>query len=347
MPVRMKDIARDVGVSTITVSKALRDHPDISDETKKRVLRRVEELNYQPDFAARALVTGKTLAIGLVVPDLIHPFFGEVAKSLANALSDRGFDLIIASSEEDPAKESKAIEQMAARRVDALIAASARHSRTSFTRLAERRIPYVLIDRRLPGPTANFVGIDDERAGALATEHLISTGRRRIAHIRGPRLSTAVGRAKGYRRALEKHGLAAPPEFVVVEETGDESGDVSGRRAMEKLLQLKTRPDAVFCYNDPSAMGAMQAILDAGLRIPDDVAVIGCGNVRYAQFLRVPLSSIDQKSAEIGARAAALALALIQTKTSPKPVSVVLEPTVVARASTARAPGDARSRGRH
>ncbi|MEN6532109.1 MAG: LacI family DNA-binding transcriptional regulator [Bryobacteraceae bacterium] len=336
MAVRLKDIARDVGVSTITVSKVLHNHPDISEETRERVLRRMKELNYQPNLSARALVTGKTGAIGFIVPDLVHPFFAEVAKGLAATLRDKGYDLVIASSEEAPDIESKAIEQMLARRVDALIIASVQRDAKSFARVAERKVPYVLIDRQFAGLRANFVGVDDEEAGVLATEHLIAAGCRRIAHIRGPKVSTATGRARGYRRSLARYGMEVRAEYVAVEETGDESGEASGYRAMGKLLQLKPRPDGVFCYNDPSAMGAMQAILDADLKIPEDIAIIGCGNVRYSQFLRVPLSSVDQRSPEIGSRAGAMAITLIEAKSAPKPASILLELSVVARASTAR-----------
>ena len=335
MAVRMKDIARDLGVSVITVSKALRDHPDISEKTRERVRRRAKELNYQPNVTARALVTGRSFAMGLVVPDLIHPFFGEVAKGLADTLRDKGYDLVIASSEEDAAAEIQAIEQMLARGVDAMVVASAQSDAGFLNAMALRKTPYVLVDRRFAGTTANFVGVDDEKAGRLATEHLISAGCRRIAHIRGPRVSTAEERAKGYREAIRKRGEMSAG-YVVAEEKGDASGEVSGYRAMANLLSLDPRPDGVFCYNDPSAMGAMQAILDAGLRIPEDIAVVGCGNVRYAQFLRVPLTSVDQKSCEIGTQAGLLALSLIGLKTIPKPVSIVLDPVVVPRGSTVR-----------
>jgi LacI family transcriptional regulator len=245
---------------------------------------------------------------------------------------------VIASSEENSDLENKGIEQMLARRVDALVVASAQRDARSFHRVEERRTPYVLIDRQLAGLCANFVGVDDEKAGALATDHLIAVGCRRVAHIRGPKVSTAIGRARGYRRSLRQHGIEAPEEYIAVEETGDESADISGYRAMVKLLQVKPRPDGVFCYNDPSAMGAMQAILDAGLKIPEDIALIGCGNVRYAHFLRVPLSSIDQKSSEIGTQAGAVALALVESRSAPKPVSILLEPSLVTRASTSRNP---------
>jgi LacI family transcriptional regulator len=336
MAVRMKDIARDVGVSVITVSKVLRNHPDIGERTRERVLKRMKELNYQPNLAARALVTGRTYAIGLVVPDLVHPFFSELAKGLAGVLRENGYGLLISSSEEKPELERQEIDQMLARRVDALVIASAQWTVESFRQIEEHRTPYVLIDRQFVGLPANFVGIDDERAGVLATEHLVSVGCRRIAHIRGPEVSTAMGRLSGYQRALLRHRLDVPAGYVVKGETGDDAGDVSGHEAMVRLLQLDPRPDGVFCYNDPAAMGAMQAILGAGLRIPADIAVVGCGNVLYASFLRVPLSSIDQHSAEIGTRSGRLALSLIETKLQPKPVSILLEPRLVARASSAR-----------
>lgn len=337
MAARLKDIARDLGVSVITVSKVLRNHPDIGEVTRERVLKRMRELNYQPNLAARALVTGKTFCVGLIVPDLVHPFFAQVAKGLSGCLRRQQYGLLLASSEEDPELERQEIEHMLARRVDALIVASAQPTANSFVEVESRRIPYVLIDRRFKGLDANFIGIDDLVAGEMAAEHLISIGCRRIAHIRGPEVSTAEGRFAGYQRALLRHGLEASADLVVREGTSDESGDLSGRQAMKKLLRLSPLPDAVFCYNDPVAMGAMEAILEAGLRIPEDIALIGCGNVLYASSLRIPLSTIDQKSAEIGLRSGELALKLIaERKQAPPPETILLAPELMARASTAR-----------
>ena len=196
-------------------------------------------------------------------------------------------------------------------------------------------MPYVLIDRSFRDLPANFVGVDDEEVGRLATEHLISIGRGRIAHIRGPEVSTAMGRLEGYRRTLASHNLDAPAAYVVSGKSIDDEGDVSGQESMKRLLALDPRPDAVFCYNDPTAMGALRAILESGLRVPEDVAVIGCGNVHYADLLSVPLSSVDQDSTGIGEHAARLALSLVEAKgTSVRPKSVLLQPKVVARAST-------------
>jgi LacI family transcriptional regulator len=336
MPVRMKDIARELGVSVVTVSKVLRNHSDISPETRQRVLQLMKKLNYRPNLAARALVTGRSFIVGLVVPDLVHPFFGVVAKGLSQALRQRGYNLVLASSEEDPELEREEIEQMLARRVDAIVVASAQEHFDSFHRIEEHGTPYILIDRKFPGLVANFIGIDDEVAGARATEHLIQAGCRLIAHIGGPAVSTAIGRLEGYRRALRDHGLEIGPEYIVTRVRGDEASDATGHDAMQKLLQLTPRPDGLFCYNDPTALGAMKAILEAGLRIPEDIAVAGCGNVRYSDFLRVPLTSIDQDSEAIGVHAAELAVALIESKTLPSPKTIIVEPRLVVRDSTRR-----------
>lgn len=334
MPIRMKDIARDLGVSVVTISKVLRNHSDIGEQTRQRVLNRMKELNYQPNYTARALVTGRTMCVGLVVPDLVHPFFAEAAKTLSACLRAQGYGLLIASSDENPEVEQEEVNQMLARRVDAIVIASAQTSTGTFRDIEQRKTPYVLIDRRYAGLEACFVGTDDELIGQLATEHLISVGCRRVAHIRGPEISTGAGRYAGYRQTLERHALTVDPQYVVTEESGDAAGDVSGFNAMVTLLGTDPRPDGVFCYNDPSAMGAMRAILEAGLRVPEDVAVIGCGNVLYARFLRVPLSSVDQCSAELGYEAGKLALSLIQAKEPAAPRTVLLEPRVVAREST-------------
>ena len=151
MAARLKDIARDLNVSVVTVSKVLRDHPDISTETRERVLRRMKELNYRPNLAARALVTGRSYIAGLVVPDLVHPFFGQVAKAISSVLRKKGYSLVLSSSEDDPELEQQEIDQLLARHVDVLIVASTQESVSTFRRLEEQRVPYVLIDRRFRG----------------------------------------------------------------------------------------------------------------------------------------------------------------------------------------------------
>ena len=337
MAATMKDIAQALGVSVVTVSKVLRNHSDISAETRKRVLQRMKELNYQPNPAARALVTGRTNLIGLVVPDLVHPFFAQVAKGISARLRSQEYSLVIASSEDDPNLERKEVDQMLARRVDALILASTQSSGENVRRIEARSVPYVLLDRKVAGVSANFVGIDDVVAGSIATEHLIEIGCKTIAHLGGSEVSTAVDRQIGYSNALAKHGLSLGGEYIAKYGSGDDSGDSAGYSGMKRLLALNPRPDGVFACNDPIAMGAMRAILEAGLRIPQDIAIVGCGNVHYDDLLMVPLTSIDQDSDGLGLTAAKLAMSIIKKKTEVSaPKSLLMQAKLVVRASSRR-----------
>lgn len=332
----MKDIARDLGVSVVTVSKVLRGHQDIGEETRKRVLQRIKELNYTPNLAARGLVTGRTYLVGLVVPDLLHPFFAQVAVSLSGALRKSGYYLTITTSEDSAELEEQEIIRLIGRRLDALVIASTCIDPAIFERLQKDGPPFVLIDRSFPGLKANFVGVDDEAVGRLATEHLIDVGCKRIAHLRGPENSPGKGRLKGYENALRAHQLEPKTGYISTLRKVDVLSRENGAELMKQMLSLTPRPDGVFCYNDPMAIGAIHVILEAGLRIPEDIAVIGSGNLHYDSELRVPLSSIDQQTELIGERAAKLALSLLESKTPQRVKSVILQPELVARASTAR-----------
>jgi LacI family transcriptional regulator len=336
MAVRMKDIAKDLGVSVVTVSKVFNHHLDISPATRERVLRRIRELNYRPSLEARGLSTGQSLLAGLIVPDLVHTFFSETAKSLSRVLRQQGFGLLIADSDEDTELEKEDIDQMLRRHVDILIVASCQTDPQCLRRVVDERVPLILMDRRFDKFSANFVGTDDVLVGDMATEHLIRVGCRKIAYIGGKHVSTSEGRLKGYRNALKRSGVKVPRSYVISREHGDESGDISGRAAMEKLLALHPRPDAVFCYNDAAAIGAINAIFAAGLRIPADIAVIGAGNIRYSESLRVPLSSIDVSSAALGEQVGKLALELISKPGNARPKSVTINPRLLVRESSAK-----------
>jgi LacI family transcriptional regulator len=343
MQATMKDIARDLGVSVVTVSKVLRNHQDIGAETRKRVLDRIKDLNYTPNIAARSLVTGRTYLVGLIVPDLLHPFFAQVANSLSGALLKKGYCVTISTSEENPELEEKVINQLLGRRLDALVIASSCTKPAIFERIKKQGPPLILIDRSFPDLNANFVGIDDEAVGAIATEHLIKIGCKRIAHLRGPQISPGVGRLSGFLKALAKNKIKVLPGYISPPRLVDVKGRESGAELMKQLLTLSPRPDGVFCYNDPMAIGAIHTILDAGLRVPDDIAVIGSGNLHYDTELRVPLSSIDQQTEAIGERAARLTLALLESKTQPRNKTFIIQPQLVIRASSDRGQGAARS----
>ena len=334
MTVTLSDIAKSLNVSVVTVSKALRNKGKISADTRKRVLQRAKQLNYQANWVARSLVTRKTYTIGLLLPDFTHPFFAEIAKAVAEAVRPSGYHQIISYFEEDPELERQEAESLVARQVDGLIIASAqtRGAGTLFGGIRRRGIPLVFIDRQVMGARGSFVGVDNEAIGRLATSHLIEQGCRRIAHLRGPVLGIAAARLKGYRSALEKYRLNMPGSYVVEAHYEDSSG----YNAMRKLLQTKPLPDGIFCYNDPVAIGAMKAILEAGLSIPNDIAVVGAGNVRYSDLLAVPLTTIDQGTREIGKQAADILLKEIASKTTEAPQTILIPPRLVVRQSTLR-----------
>jgi LacI family transcriptional regulator len=333
MTVRLKDIARDLGISVITASKALRGTRDISEETRQRVLKRMAELNYRPNMMARGLASGKSFIVGLVVPDLLHPFFAEFAKSLNGILRPKNYGIFLASSEEDPAIEQQEIRSVLARGVDALLIASCQRTLQGFYGVEDQRTPFILIDRDFPSLRANFVGTDDFRVGKIATEHLLKLRRRRIAHIAGPELTPGIDRLHGYQKTLREHDAMMSAKYVIHNLKVEEIGEAAGYEGMRKLLKLKPRPDAVFCYNDLIAIGGMQAVLEAGLSIPDDIAFVGCGNVRYSDYLRIPLSSVDQSTAVLGKYAGDLVLELIG-KNSGAPKKLRVDPTLVVRASS-------------
>lgn len=335
MPVRLKDIARDLGVSLITVSKAVRGMDDISEETRQRVLKRMAELNYRPNMMARGLASGKTYIVGLIVPDLLHPFFAEFAKSLNGVLRKHNYGLILTSSEEDPEIEQQEIRTVLARGIDALLIASCQPTLRGFYGVEDQHTPFILIDRDFPNLRANFVGTDDHVAGLMATRHLLAAGKRRIAHIAGPDLAPGADRLRGYKDALKEAGIALSEQFIISNPRVEEIGEDVGRQAMRTLLKRRLRPDAVFCYNDMTAIGAMSATLEAGLSIPNDIAFIGCGNVRYSDYLRIPLSSVDQSTARLGEEAGKLALELVKNGSVLRPRHIRLEPRLIVRASSA------------
>jgi LacI family transcriptional regulator len=216
------------------------------------------------------------------------------------------------------------------------LVASTQWTVESFRKIEEQQRPYVLADRRFSGLAANFVGTDDLAIGRIATEHLLENGCKRIAYIGGEHVSTAIERLEGYRSALAAAGLPVSRDYMLCRSHFDDAGDVTGYKSAKELLALSDRPDGIFCNNDPIALGAMTAILEAGLRIPEDICIVGAGNVRYAKALRVPLSSVDQDNQLIGTRSAELALSLVQSKTSARPKQIIIPPRLVIRQSSMR-----------
>ena len=329
----MKRIAGELGVSITTVSKVLNNREDIGHATRARVLAKVAELGYQPNAVARSLTLRRTHTLGVVIPDLMHSFFVEIVAGLETVASARGYGLLLCSSNEDPVKERAEIDLLRQRQVDGIILASVNASGNTdlLQRLGPLGIGLVMIDRDdHPIVKCDRVLTDDAEVGRLAATHLVEQGRKAIAHIMGPPIVHAKRRAEGYKAALKALGVRTRSEWVV--RGGFMEAD--GYRAMKKLLALKPRIDAVFAANDPSAIGAMKAIWDAGLRVPEDIAIVGAGDIALGDLLRVPLTTVSWSREEQGKQAAMLLLDRIGPQPSDRFRSVVIPPRLIVRRSS-------------
>ena len=331
----MKRIAAELGVSVTTVSKVLNDQPDIGSATRARVLARVEQLGYRPNAVARSLTLRRTHTLGVVIPDLMHSFFVEIVAGIEGVMSARGYGLLLCSSGEDPRKERSELEMLRARQVDGIVLASAHASGNTdvLKQITALGGALVLIDRDdHTRVRCHRVITDDEEVGRLATSHLLASGRRAIAHIGGPPVVHAKRREAGYLAVLHEQGADARPEWIV--RGGFMEAD--GNKAMKSLLALKPRIDAVFAANDPAAIGAMKAIWDSGRRVPEDVAVVGAGDIAHGDLLRVPLTTVSWSKEEQGRRAAELLLDQIGPHPDGPFRRVVIPPRLVVRDSSVR-----------
>jgi LacI family transcriptional regulator len=319
-------------LSISTVYAAMRDRADISSTTRKLVRAKACELGYRPDSVARSLVNRQTQNIGIVVPDLARSFFAEVVTGVEKQTRDAGYTLLLCNSQENRELEARAINSLLSQRVAGLLIASClgRGAGKVWRDLERQGTPFVLVDRRFE--KKHFVGCDDRLVGRMATDHLLQQGYRRVAHITGtPDLLPTLGRIEGYKMSLEGHRIRVSERLIVAAHFHEEASAIS---AMKKLLSLKHQPDAVFCASDSIALGALQAALESGRRVPQEMGIVGVGNHRYGAYVRVPLSTVDQKKTDIGEKAASLLLDLIQQKDNSAHRSILMEPELVFRESS-------------
>jgi LacI family transcriptional regulator len=327
------DIANKLGLSAMTVSRALTGSSEVSERTRKRVLRCAELMGYQPNRWARSLVTRRSSIIGVVIPDISHSFFAEVTFGIEEIVERSGFDILLCHSHNEATRERAEIDTLVGSRVDGLIVATVQpqHSGTVFTQLSRRQIPFVLVDRFFPGLDFSAARADDRQVGRVATEFAVLLGHRRIGHIEGPDLSPASLRKQGYLEVLREHDipisnvLIAPGNFEIE----------SGRRAMQRLLSAPLPPTAVFAANDPMAIGAVYACRDAGLQVPSDVSIIGAGNIEGMHHPNPFLTTIDWPRVDLGRAAARMLLEAIADPKRQEPALAVFAPTLLVRQSTA------------
>jgi LacI family transcriptional regulator len=331
--VTLKDVAEKAGVHPSTVSRALDPEKGslVRDETRERVRAAAAELGYQGDAIASGLRRGRTNTFGIVVADLGNPFIAPVLRGIENHLEGRGLMALIAETQDDHGRMSRVLNNLAARRVDAVIVTGARSGDARLLRKSQQQIPIVLAVRDLPGSGLPAITHDDERGGRLAAEHLLELGHRRIAQLAGPRdVSNFEGRGTGFRDRLHDKGI----EVLEASDTARRPILAEGRRLMELLLDEHDElPTAIFAHNDLMAFGALEALAKQGIVCPRDIAIIGYNDTPMTAFTDPPITTIRLPGYELGRMAADTAAMLI-TDGEQLETSLSLPPVLVPRAST-------------
>jgi DNA-binding LacI/PurR family transcriptional regulator len=337
MAVSIKDIAREANVSYSLVSRALNDSPRVNAQTKARIQRLAAEMGYLPSAVARSLVTRRTNTLGIVVTTITDLFFAEVIHAIEETALNQGYNVILTNSGGQPERELAALRSLRERRVDGIILISG-CTKDAFYRAEGIDIPIVIINNAHREHIGYSVEVDNAAGSRDAVRHLLDLSHSRIAHISGPaREWDAAERLRGYEEALRAHGVAVDAELVV---PGDNHTD-AGLACMQRLLAVPLPPTAVFCYNDATAIGAMRAARMAGLRIPEDLSVVGFDDIDLARHLEPPLTTVAQPKRQMGKTAVEMILKLLSDSRQPDEAGrsgvedCVLPSQLVVRESTA------------
>jgi DNA-binding LacI/PurR family transcriptional regulator len=323
------DVAREAGVSTTTVSKILNNTGRISDKTKQKVLKIMDDLNYQPNVLASAMKGKSTYSIAFLIPDIDNPIYAKYMKHIENHGQELGYNIVMCSTENDPAKEARHIVSMRQKRVDGFIIASKFSNVALLEELIQEGFPVSLFAHERPEFSVDSVSVDDYVGGYEATKHLLSLGHKKIAII-GEESYSGRARIRGYRQAILDEGLEVDEELILY---SDSSIEGAKYHAGQMLKQSKNRPTAIFGYNDLSAIGAMMAAKESGLKVPEDISVIGFDNISLCEIVDPPLTSIDMPVAELGKKVMDLLVGKIEgTEKTKQRISLL--PKLIMRQST-------------
>lgn len=326
----MKDVARIAGVSTSTVSHVVNNTRFVSDEIRERILKVVADLNYSPSALARSLKINQTRTLGMIVTTSNNPFFAELVAGVERICYQHGYTLVLCNTEGDPARLSHSLEALLQKRIDGLLLMCT-EARSASADVFERHpaVPIVVMDWGPLNTKADRIQDNSARGGYLATRHLIEKGHRKIGFITGPLDKLpAQSRQDGYRQALAEAGITFRPEYIVVGDF-EFTGGIVG---MQQLLALDEPPTAVFAGNDVSAVGVYQALYRAGLRVPQDISVMGYDDIELARYLTPPLTTIHQPQEALCRKAVETLLERIQG-VKDEPRLITLEPVLVQRES--------------
>jgi DNA-binding LacI/PurR family transcriptional regulator len=344
----IREIAKRAKVSTATVSRAINRIPSVNPTLARRVWKVVDEIGYYPNTQARALVSGRSRIFGLIVSEIINPFFPEIVQVFETIAVQHHYEILLTSTVHDPERMKASVRRMIERRVDGVAVMTFGMEELLLEDLKVRNVPLVFVDVGPERPRVSNIRIDYLHGIRQAVQHLAALRHERIAFIAGPlHLKSALARKASFLRALEEIGLKAYSDLIV---EGDHTLE-GGMRAMATLLRAELRPTAVMCSNDMTAIGVMRQSYEEKILIPRDLSVIGFDNIRLAQFVLPPLSSVEMSQAELGRLAFNALWADVERETpAPHGTEYVLKTSLVLRESTAKAPaliGSRRGNGEH
>lgn len=332
------DVAKRAGVSAMTVSRVINNSGYISQETRQRVEQAIAELGYVPNALARGLRFKQTKTLALVLTDITNPFFTTLARGVEDTASAQGFSVIFCNTDESKEKETSYLNVLVQKQVDGVLLVPAQSAPESVTFLRERGVRFVVLDRRIPDTDTDTVRGDSEQGAYALVRHLLELGHRRIAALSGPEVvSTAADRVAGYRRALAESGLMPEPELVRYGSFTQESG----YRMAQAALALAQPPTALVTGNNFIAIGALRALREAGLRVPDDISLVTFDDLPAAVIIDPFLTVAAQPAYEMGRRATALLLERLAEGGPPAPQEIVLPAKLIVRRSSGPPPAAA------
>jgi LacI family transcriptional regulator len=328
----IKDVAAKAGVSTATVSHVVNNSRAVSPETKKKVTAAIKALKYRPDGVARSLRVNQTGTIAVLISDVTNPFFADFVRGVEDTAHQRGerYNLLLCNTEENTAREQRAIDLVLERRIDGIVMAPAGGNVAMLAELVENGLPLVFGDRKLKGVSVDTVVVDNVASAGELTRHLISLGHTRIGLLEADLASSAIHeRAAGFREALAEAGLELDPRHVAKSPSNIAAAEEAGKA----LLDASPRPDAIFCTNNFMTLGMMQAVIDRGLACPEDIAVAGFDDFPWAAAFRPRLTVVAQPAYEIGRETATLLFDRISGRRTGAPIQMVLNAKLIVRDS--------------
>lgn len=335
----IKDIARELNVSSSTVSRALKDYPGISDETKRKVKELADKLNYRPNAVALSLRKSKSFTIGVIIPEVVHFFFSTVISGIEEVAFANGYNVILCQTNEKLSREQSSIETMLSNQIDGFLVSFSRETTdfTHFKKLLDLGFPIVFFDRMPDLENTVNVTVNDYQGAYDAVNHLVEQGYKKIAHLSGPQnLAISKKRKEGYLDALKNAGIEPRPDWIIECPFGTEkeSYDITSK-LFSNSVDL---PDAIFAHHDIVAAGAMMALKNLGLRIPEDVGIVGYSNWQFSSMIDPPLSTVSQPGFKIGEQSSKLLLEMINIKKdqSWNAKNIVLDTELLVRKSSVR-----------